>query len=57
MGDGCGMGRDHTIYAKAEGWVKFTYDPIKKYQTVSVIDHNPNPNARKWDATSVQINN
>lgn len=36
------MGRDHTIFSIVEGWVKFTYNPVKKYQVVSVALENPN---------------
>lgn len=36
------MGRDHTIYAVAPGWVLFRYNKIKKFQTVSVSSVNPN---------------
>ena len=35
------LGRDYTIYAMSNGWVKFDYDKIKKKQTVSVSDINP----------------
>jgi len=41
-GDNTMMGRDHTIFSVVEGWVKFTYNPIKKYQVVSVALENPN---------------
>ena len=36
------MGRDHTIYAIKEGWVKFKYDQFRKHQVVSIADKNPN---------------
>lgn len=36
------MGRDHTIYAVAEGWVKFVYNKIQKHQIVTVTNINPN---------------
>jgi large subunit ribosomal protein L27 len=35
------IGRDHTIYAISEGWVKFIYDKHKKTQTVTVSPMNP----------------
>ena len=41
-GNGCGIGRDHTLYALVEGWVKFKYDPVRKRQSVHVVDKNPN---------------
>lgn len=41
-GENTFMGRDHTIHAKIEGYVKFTYNKIRKYQVVSVIVENPN---------------
>lgn len=41
-GDNTKMGRDHTIYSIIEGYVKFTYNRIRKYQVVSVILENPN---------------
>jgi large subunit ribosomal protein L27 len=37
------MGRDHTIYASDDGFVKFTWDHTKKRQIVSVQKENPNP--------------
>lgn len=41
-GENTMMGRDHTIFSVVEGWVKFTYNRIKKYQVVSVALENPN---------------
>lgn len=41
-GANTGMGRDHTIYSLIDGFVKFTYNSIKKHQVVSVILKNPN---------------
>lgn len=41
-GEHTGMGRDHTIYSLINGYVKFTYNRIKKHQVVSVIIENPN---------------
>lgn len=44
-GANVGIGRDHTLYALTEGWVKFEYVPMK-YGTrtfITVVDHNPNP--------------
>ena len=42
------LGRDYTIYAMKEGWVKFNYDKLKKKQIVSVSDANPHlPNMEK----------
>ena len=41
------MGRDHTIYALTEGWVKFTYQKMKfktrKFINVSAINPNTLP--------------
>jgi len=42
-GDNVKMGRDHTIYAVKEGWVRFKYDNLRKHQVISVADTNPNP--------------
>lgn len=41
-GENTKMGRDHTIYAVAPGWVHFRYNKLKKYQTISVSNVNPN---------------
>jgi ribosomal protein L27 len=41
-GDNCGMGRDHTLFALTDGWVKFVYNSIKKRQFVHISDINPN---------------
>lgn len=42
-GTNVGLGRDYTIYALSEGFVKFNYDKLKKKQFVSVVADNPNP--------------
>mmetsp|Transcript_31748 Transcript_31748/g.53554 ORF Transcript_31748/g.53554 Transcript_31748/m.53554 type:complete len:136 (-) Transcript_31748:145-552(-) len=36
------IGRDHTIYSVMEGYVKFTWNRLKKRQIVSVTLENPN---------------
>lgn len=36
-GEGVGMGRDHTLYAKIDGTVQFTYKGPKKRKYVNVI--------------------
>ena len=44
-GANVGIGRDHTLFALTEGWVKFEYVPMK-YKTrafITVVDRNPNP--------------
>jgi large subunit ribosomal protein L27 len=41
-GENTYMGRDHTIHADIEGWVKFTYNSVQKHQVVSVALVNPN---------------
>jgi len=46
-GDNVGMGKDHTIFAMIEGYVKFTYDDKRKFQIVSVTTENPNPVSTK----------
>ncbi len=33
---GVGMGKDHTLYALRDGYVRFWYNKPKKYQEVSV---------------------
>ena len=43
MGENCGIGKDHTIFSKAAGWVHFKFDRVKKRQVVGVsTTHNPN---------------
>lgn len=37
----CGMGRDHTLFALKDGFVKFRYDKIRKQQVVNVTEHHP----------------
>jgi ribosomal protein L27 len=41
-GDNVGLGKDHTIYALEEGWVKFHYNRERKQQVVNVTSTNPN---------------
>jgi large subunit ribosomal protein L27 len=36
------MGRDHTIYSLVDGYVLFVWDKIRKQQTVTVSQVNPN---------------
>ena len=36
------MGRDHTIYSVVDGYVLFVWDKIRKQQTVTVSQVNPN---------------
>ena len=36
------MGKDHTIYAMAPGYVRFVWNPAKKHQIVTVSAVNPN---------------
>jgi large subunit ribosomal protein L27 len=38
-----GLGRDHTIYSMKSGYVKFTWDVVRKQQIVNVSPINPNP--------------
>ncbi len=47
-GENVGVGRDHTIFALREGWVKFHKQKVRsKLRTfVNVVDYNPNPNAK-----------
>jgi large subunit ribosomal protein L27 len=45
-GENVGLGRDHTIFALADGWVDFKYNSERKQQVVSVVKENPNANAR-----------
>ena len=40
-GENVGLGRDHTIFAKASGWVHFTFDRTKKRNFVHVLNTNP----------------
>ncbi|KAI9919894.1 hypothetical protein PsorP6_015612 [Peronosclerospora sorghi] len=39
VGTGVGIGRDHTIFAKRDGFVRFWYNKPKKRQEVSVKSH------------------
>ncbi len=36
-GDNMGMGRDHTLFAKADGHVNFSINGIRKRRTVNII--------------------
>lgn len=40
-GENVGMGRDFTLYALTEGYVKFIYDQRLKRQTVHISSVNP----------------
>jgi len=40
-GESVGMGRDHTLYALKPGYVKFTWNNVKKYQVISITEVNP----------------
>lgn len=42
-GENTYMSRDHSIHADVEGFVKFTYNRVRKHQVVSVVLENPNP--------------
>ncbi len=42
-GKNVGLGRDYTIFALTDGFVKFDYNKITKHQVVSVVENNPNP--------------
>ena len=41
-GENTKLGRDYTVYAVSEGWVKFVWNQVKKKQIVTVSDINPN---------------
>jgi large subunit ribosomal protein L27 len=41
-GENTGLGKDHTIFAKKEGWVRFEFDRTYKRQVVHVTEINPN---------------
>lgn len=45
------MGRDHTIYATAPGYVRFIYNKVKKHQIVTVSPVNPNIPPKVVDAS------
>ena len=45
-GDNVGLGKDHTLYALTNGWVKFEYNKMKKRQIVHIVDQNPNNNRK-----------
>ena len=47
-GENVGVGRDHTIFALTDGWVKFHREKIRnKLRTiVNVVGYNPNPNSK-----------
>jgi len=38
-GDNVGIGRDHTLFAKIDGEVKFEVKGLRKRRTVSVVAH------------------
>jgi large subunit ribosomal protein L27 len=38
-GENMGMGRDHTLFAKSDGEVKFEVKGIRNRRTVSIIAH------------------
>lgn len=46
-GEHVGMGKDHTLFALIEGYVKFVYNAKRKFQVVSVTTENPNPVSTK----------
>ncbi len=37
------LGRDYTLFALKPGYVQFTWDKIKKKQSISIVENNPNP--------------
>uniref|UniRef100_M4BCM6 50S ribosomal protein L27 n=1 Tax=Hyaloperonospora arabidopsidis (strain Emoy2) TaxID=559515 RepID=M4BCM6_HYAAE len=39
VGTGVGIGKDHTIFATRDGFVRFWYNTPKKHQEVSVKSH------------------
>jgi len=43
-GDNTGLGRDYTIWALTDGWVKFTFCYERRRSIVSVVSENPNKN-------------
>lgn len=53
-GPNTGLGRDYTIWALTEGYVKFTYDKVKKKQNISVEAEFPYKQKEKktWDPIS-----
>ena len=42
-GESVGIGRDHTLFALSEGYVTFSYNHLKKRQSVNISTTNPNP--------------
>ena len=52
IGEGVGMGRDHTLYALTEGYVHFTWNPFNKKQVgfVSGVLTLDNRHYREADA-------
>jgi len=51
------MGKDHTIYAISQGFVKFVFDKTKKRQVVNVQAENPNPPNPAKDRERSLLNN
>ena len=50
-GENVGVGRDYTLYAKATGWIHFTFDHNRKRNFVHVLNTNPHyPNMKKMAA-------
>ncbi|KAL3156960.1 hypothetical protein ABBQ38_001219 [Trebouxia sp. C0009 RCD-2024] len=56
-GANVGMGRDHTIYALTEGYVKFAYNKLKKRRTIGVqlLPQQPAQQLRQEQAALKQI--
>ena len=55
VGEGVGMGRDHTLYALTEGYVHFTWNPFNKKQVgcvneVLILDDRYYREADAYDA-------
>lgn len=46
-GDNCGIGRDYTLYALTDGWVKFVYNADRKRQFVTISDIDPHAAQKK----------
>lgn len=49
------MGRDHTIFAMTNGWVKFVYDKVRKHQIVTVSSINPNIPKQNREQTNIKL--
>lgn len=56
-GENVGMGRDFTLWALTDGWVRFVYDKKRNKQIVNVVKSDPNVTAREQYAKKMEQKN